>query len=346
MISGVGPKSDQTPRDNTVVSLCLRRNSFWIFAFRFCHCVAIRQKRKSAWAQTVPGTLYAAWTGWFWRKRSGSTTTWTSLPRRASTNWLMRKWFSARSRPWWACPMAVWWPWSTAGTFPVHRRMFLVMNPFKMSFHYEGKNKSRDRDQKNWKSGQHASCTRRYILWDTKRQPLWRHKGLLCKLAPTDLFDEDSCSAWNSPVDIHHRKRIGWISFKVHNKIKYGRKMRFENAVEPLTSRQSRASIFTVAPPCSFGLSNRSEWPQHSRNRVTWLHFYRGATLLILTFESFRMTQHSKNRVTCLHFYSGATLLIRTFESFKMTQHSRNRVTWLPERERFHCISNLCVQCN
>ena len=42
--------------------------------------------------------------------------------------------------------------------------------------------------------------------------------------------------------------------------------------------------------------------------------------------------------VTWLDFYSGATLLIWTFESYRMTQHSRNRVTRLPRYERFYCI--------
>ena len=41
--------------------------------------------------------------------------------------------------------------------------------------------------------------------------------------------------------------------------------------------------------------------------------------------------------VTWLDFYSGATLLIRTFEWYRMIQHSWNRVTWPGRYERFYC---------
>ena len=47
--------------------------------------------------------------------------------------------------------------------------------------------------------------------------------------------------------------------------------------------------------------------------------------------------------VTWLDFYSGVTLLIRTFEWYRMTQHSRNRVTWPGRYERTYCISILSL---
>ena len=50
--------------------------------------------------------------------------------------------------------------------------------------------------------------------------------------------------------------------------------------------------------------------------------------------------------VTWLDFYSGATLLLRTFESYRMTQHSRNRVTWLSRYERLCFITFAIVDEN
>ena len=49
------------------------------------------------------------------------------------------------------------------------------------------------------------------------------------------------------------------------------------------------------------------------------------------------MAQHERNRVTWLHFYHSATLLIRTFESYWMIWHSRNGVTWRSRYEWFYC---------
>ena len=45
----------------------------------------------------------------------------------------------------------------------------------------------------------------------------------------------------------------------------------FMSTVEPSISWQSRDSISTVTPPCSFGRLKPYRMIQHSRNRVTWL---------------------------------------------------------------------------
>ena len=45
--------------------------------------------------------------------------------------------------------------------------------------------------------------------------------------------------------------------------------------------------------------------------------------------------------VTWLDVYSGATLIIRTFESYRMTQRIKDWVTWRSRYERFYCNAQI-----
>ena len=86
--------------------------------------------------------------------------------------------------------------------------------------------------------------------------------------------------------------------------------------------------------------------PKHTetlnRSSLNVTQFLQWRHLLFRTFVCYTMTQHSRNQVTWLNFYSGATLFIRTFVCYTVTQHSRNRVTGLSRYEGFYCndVSN------